>query len=296
MTETINSHYGIYRTRLYYYYKIQYTQRMKLKNLIIIAALITALTSCKTTSENTLSYFRNLGDSPSGVMPQGSSYEIKIVPEDELSIVVTSSVPEATAMFNQPQANTAHRGDLNVQANPRLQTYIVNKDGDIVMPVIGRLNVVGKTTRELEQMITSRVSATVKDPFVRVEIIGFYINVMGEVKNPHRIYVNSERFTLLDALSAAGDLTEYGERGNVLVIREENGQQIYHRLDLADSNIFSSPYFYLQQNDVVYVEPNQIRIDNSKYNQNNAFKLSVISTIVSTASVVASLVIALAVK
>ena len=119
---------------------------------------------------------------------------------------------------------------------------------------------------------------------------------MGEVKNPHRIYVNSERFTLLDALSAAGDLTEYGERGNVLVIREENGQQIYHRLDLADSNIFSSPYFYLQQNDVVYVEPNQIRIDNSKYNQNNAFKLSVISTIVSTASVVASLVIALAVK
>lgn len=269
---------------------------MKFKSLIIFAVLTLVLTGCKTATENTLSYFRNLGDSPSGVMPQGTSYEIKIVPEDELSIVITSSVPEATAMFNQPQANTARRGDMNTQSTPRLQTYIVNKDGDIVMPVIGRLNVVGKTTREIEQMIVSRVSSTVKDPFVRVELIGFYINVMGEVKNPHRVYVNSERFTLLDALSAAGDLTEYGERSNVLVIREENGQQIYHRLSLADSNIFSSPYFYLRQNDVVYVEPNQIRIDNSKYNQNNAYKLTVISTIVSAASVIASLIIAVAVK
>lgn len=269
---------------------------MKIKNLIIIAALIITLTGCKTATENTLSYFRNLGDAPSGVMPQGTGHEIKIVPEDELSIVISSTVPEATAMFNQPQANTARRGDLNTQPVPRLQTYIVNKDGDIVMPVIGRLNVVGKTTREIEQMIVSRVSSTVKDPFVRVELLGFHINVMGEVKNPHRIYVNSERYTLLDALSEAGDLTEFGERSKVLVIREENGKQMYHRLDLADSNIFSSPYFYLQQNDVVYVEPNQIRIDNSKYNQNNAYKLTVISTIVSATSVVASLVIALAVK
>lgn len=255
-----------------------------------------ALTGCKTATENTLSYFRNLGDSPSGVMPQGTGYEIKIVPEDELTIVVSSAAPEATAMFNQPQANYASRGNLSTQATPRLQTYIVNKDGDIMMPVIGKLNVAGKTTREIEQMITSRVSETVKDPFVRVELLGFYVNVMGEVKNPHRIYVNSERYTLLDALSAAGDLTEFGERGNVLVIREENGKQVYHRMNLADSNIFSSPYYYMQQNDVVYVEPNQIRIDNSKYNQNNAFKLSVVSTIMSAVSIVASLVIALAVK
>lgn len=269
---------------------------MNIKNLIIIAVAMLALTGCKTATENTLSYFRNLGDSPSGVMPQGTGYDIKIVPEDELLIMVSSSAPEATAMFNQPQGNYATRGVTSTQPNPRLQSYIVNKDGDIVMPVIGRLNVVGKTTREVEQMIVARVSQTVKDPFVRVELMGFYINVMGEVKNPHRIHVDSERFTLLDALSAAGDLTEYGERSNVMVIREENGKQTYHRMNLADSNIFSSPYFYLQQNDVVYVEPNQIRIDNSKYNQNNAYKLTVVSTIVSAASVIASLVIALVVK
>lgn len=269
---------------------------MNIKKLIILTVTTLILTGCKTATENTLSYFRNLGDSPSGVMPQGSGYDIRIVPEDELSIVVSSSVPEATAMFNQPQANTARRGETSTQATPRLQSYIVNKDGDIVMPIIGKVNVAGKTTKEIEQMITSRVSQTVKDPFVRVELLGFFINVMGEVKNPQRMHVDSERFTLLDALSAAGDLTEFGERNNVLVIREEGGKQTYHRMNLADSNIFSSPYFYLQQNDVVYVEPNQIRIDNSKYNQNNAFKLSVISTIMGAVSIVASLIIALAVK
>lgn len=269
---------------------------MNIFKVLICAFILFSLTGCKTSSENTLSYFRNLSDTTSGVMPQGSSYEIRVIPDDELSIVVSSSVPEATAMFNQPQANTARRGEMATQPVPRLQTYIVNKDGDIVMPVIGRLNVAGKTTREIEQMVSSKVSQTVKDPFVRVELLGFYVNVMGEVKNPHRIYVNSERFTLLDALSAAGDLTEYGERSKVMVIREENGQQTYHRLNIADSNVFSSPYFYLKQNDVVYVEPNHIRIDNSKYNQNNAYKLTVISTIVSAASVIASLVIALTVK
>ena len=269
---------------------------MKYTSLIIIIAITIALAGCKTATENNLSYFRNLGESPSGVMPEGHGYNIKIVPEDELDIMISSAVPEATAMFNQPLANVAKNGDLSVQTNSRVHTYLVDKNGDILMPVLGKINVAGKTTNEIEEMIKTRVSTTVKDPFVRVNLMGFNINVMGEVKEPKRIHVNSQRFTLLDALSAAGDLTEYGERGNVLVIREENGKQMYHRMNLADSNIFSSPYFYLQQNDVVYVEPNQIRIDNSKYNQNNAFKLSVISTIVSAVSVVASLVIALAIK
>lgn len=269
---------------------------MRIRILLVIALAMLALTGCRTATENNLSYFRNMGDAPTGVMPQGTGYEIKIAPEDELSIVVTSAVPQATAMFNQPQANVATRGELTTQPVPRLQTYIVDRQGDIIMPQLGKINVAGKTTSEIEDLIRSRVSATVNDPFVRVQLVGFYVNVMGEVKTPQRIQVTSQRFTLLDALSAAGDLTEYGERSSVMVIRDENGKQTYHRMNLADSNIFSSPYFYLQQNDVVYVEPNQIRIDNSKYNQNNAFKLSVISTIVSATSVVASLIIALAVK
>ena len=127
-------------------------------------------------------------------------------------------------------------------------------------------------------------------------MINFTVNVMGEVRAPQRMVVGKERFTVLDALAAAGDLTEYGKRDNVLVIRTENGKSTYHRINLTDGSIYASPFFYLQQNDVVYVEPNKIKVDNSKYNQFAAFKLSQASTIVSVASVIASLVIALCVK
>ena len=116
---------------------------------------------------------------------------------------------------------------------------------------------------------------------------------MGEVRAPQRVYSGRQNFTLLDALAVCGDLTEFAERDKVYVIRTVDGQRTYQRMDLGNSEIFESPYFYLRQNDVIYVEPNQIRIDNSKYNQNNAFKLSVISTVVSSVSVIASLVIAL---
>ena len=137
------------------------------------------------------------------------------------------------------------------------------------------------------------IAQDVKDPYVRVELINFSVDVMGEVRTPQRVIAERQNFTVLDALAACNDLTEYGKRDRVFVIRNENGERTYHRLDLTSSEVFSSPYFYLKQNDVVYVEPNQIRIDNSKYNQNNAFKLSVISTIVSGVSVIASLIIAL---
>ena len=119
---------------------------------------------------------------------------------------------------------------------------------------------------------------------------------MGEVKNPQRIRVNTKRFSILDALAAAGDITEFGRRDNVMVIREVDGQKSFQRMNLMDNSIFASPYFYLQQNDVVYVQTNDVKVQNSKYNQNNGYKLSVISTIVSAASVIASMIIALTVK
>ncbi|MEG2819868.1 MAG: polysaccharide export protein, partial [Muribaculaceae bacterium] len=145
-------------------------------------------------------------------------------------------------------------------------------------------------------MLINKISQDVQDPFVSVMLVNFRINVLGEVKNPGQIDVTRQRFSILDALAKSGDLTEYGVRSNVLLIREENGVKTYHRLNLNDSAMLSSPYFYLQQNDVVYVEPNKIRKDNSKYNQNNSFKVSVVATIVSAVSVIASLVIALVIK
>ncbi len=259
---------------------------------MLIAAV--TLLSCTSTKNNNLAYFKDLGANESGTLanPQGS-YPILIQPNDELVIAVTSAVPEATAAYNLPMDNPATRGNLRQMTQPRTQTYIVDSQGYIMMPVLGRIYVNGKTLGDISKEITAMVAQDVKDPYVRVDIVNFSVDVMGEVKSPQRVYTGSEHFTVLDALSQCGDLTEYGKRDRVYVIRTEEGKRTYHRLDLTNSEVFNSPFFYLKQNDVVYVEPNQIRIDNSKYNQNNAFKLSVISTVVSSVSVIASLIIAL---
>ena len=266
---------------------------MKSRLLIMLIAAAT-LMSCQSSKTNSLAYFKDLEASQSGTLanPQ-SNYPIHIQPDDELVIIVTSAVPEATAAYNLPMDNPAVRGNLRQSTQPRTQTYVVDDAGYIMMPVLGRLLVKGKTLNEISSEITALVSQNVKDPLVRVDIVNFSVDVMGEVRTPQRVYSGHQLFTVLDALSQCGDLTEYGKRDRVYVIRTEEGKRSYHRLDLTNSEVFNSPYFYLKQNDVVYVEPNQIRIDNSKYNQNNAFKLSVISTVVSSVSVIASLVIAL---
>ena len=270
---------------------------MKVRNIFWCCALMLMFASCSSTKEvPTLAYFQNLKDSDGTLPDNVSHYKIKIQPDDELIITITSTSPEATAMYNLPLGNPSLKGNINATQSPRIQTHIVDRNGMIQLPVLGEIQAAGLSTKELEVVIKNRVSEQVKDPFVRVEMINFTVNVMGEVKAPQRMVVGKERFSVLDALAAAGDLTEYGKRDNVLVIRTENGKSTYHRLNLTDGSIYASPYFYLQQNDVVYVEPNDIKIDNSKYNQFSAFKLSQLSTIVSLASVIASLVIALCVK
>ncbi|MBR6282781.1 MAG: polysaccharide biosynthesis/export family protein [Muribaculaceae bacterium] len=267
-----------------------------MKRYITTLLLGLLLLSCSTVKENNLAYFKNLPSASTGTLPAGVSPELTLRPADELTVTVSSLVPEATAMFNAPQSNAARSGDVSTTLAPRLATHVVDQQGCIELPVIGRLHVAGMTTAQVEETIRTQVAAQVKDPYVQVRLVGYYVNVMGEVRQPKRITVAQERYTVLDALAECGDLTEWGQRDGVVVIREHNGGNEYYRLNLADTQLMNSPAFFLQQNDVVYVEPNKIKIDNSKYNQNNAFKLSVISTVVSATSVIASLVIALTVK
>ena len=145
------------------------------------------LLSCTSTKDNTLAYFKDLSAAPSGTLPnpQGN-YPIRIQPDDELVITVTSSVPQATAAYNMPMDNPATRSSILTTTQPRTQTYIVDDDGYIMMPTLGRLHVGGMTISEIRNLVTSKVSEDVKDPFVRVDIVNFGIDVMGEVKNPHR--------------------------------------------------------------------------------------------------------------
>ncbi len=265
---------------------------MKLRITYALIALAAIMSSCNS-SKTTLTYFDNRNEN--GAIPT-QDIEITIIPNDELLITVTSAVPEATAVYNLPLSNPAQLATIEAYSQATQQTYIVSSTGDINFPVLGKINVEGMTTQKLTDYLTEKISADVENPYVRVELLNFKVKVMGEVMRPGAYTIRNQRYSVLDAIAEAGDLTPYGERSRIVLIRDEKGQRSYHNLNLNDVNIISSPYFYVRQNDIIYVEPNEVRKDNAEYNQNNAFKLSVISTIVSACSIIATLIIALVVK
>ena len=257
----------------------------------MIMGAIWVLSACSTYKPN-LTYFADIKESRQGEMTLEIP-PLRIVPDDALLITVNSKIPDATAIYNIPLVNPAQRANTSMTASPRQQTYIVDSKGYINFPEIGKIHVEGMTTEELADYITNEISKEVVDPYVRVELTSFHIQIIGEVNHPGSVYSTAQRLSVLDAISAAGDLTPYGQRENVLIVRQEKDGNKYYRVNLNDSKLLSSPQFYLKQNDVIIVEPNEIRKSNTRYNQDNAYRLSVISTVVSAASVVASMAIAL---
>ncbi len=267
----------------------------RINHIFLLISSLLIITSCKTVKHD-LSYFQDLNGSDSGTLvtvPHTNTIE----PENQLVITVTSEVPEATAEFNLPIVNPAAPGATQLNTNPQLKTYEVDNAGDIEFPQLGKIHVAGLTTYQLKDLLVEKISRYVKNPMVSVTMTGYRIVIMGEVKSPRTIVTSADRFSVLDALAEAGDLTDYAQRDNILVLRQTGNDKIeYHRINLHDSNITHSPFFWLRNNDVVLVSPNKIKEANSKYNQNNAYKLSVISTIVGMSTAVISLIIALAVK
>lgn len=264
------------------------------KILVSAIALILTMTSCKTNHD--LAYFQDLNDSQHGVL-KTLPHTNTIEPENELIITVKSEVPSASAQFNLPYTNPATIGTTQTNSTPQLQTYEVYPDGNIDFPVLGKIHAAGMTTFGLKEYLTKRISEYVKDPVVTVALKGYKISVLGEVSSPHTIYTQEDRYSVLDALAECGGLSDYGRRDNVMIMRRTANNDIeYGRINLHNSDITQSPYFWLKNNDVIVVEPNKVKQDNSKFNQNNSYKLTVVSTIVGVASVIASLVIALTVK
>lgn len=265
-----------------------------MKKILLFLSVVLLLSSCKSKQE--LGYFVDLKESEAGVVPLQKS-DLKIEPQDELMINVTSEVPEATSIYNLPYNVPGSKEEMMVNTSTsQKQTYIVDKAGDIIFPILGKIHVGGKTTAQVAEELTRRIAEDVEAPYVRVELVNFRIKVMGEVLKPGSYKFDTERVTVLDALAEAGDMTVFGKRDNVTVWREENGVATYHKLNLNDSKVITSPYYYLKQNDVVYVEPGSARSGQAEYNQNNSFKVSVVSAVVSGCSVVASLLIALLAK
>lgn len=270
------------------------TNMLKLLKYVLAALVLTVVCSCKI--QNDLTYMADLSGTPVGQLATARN-DITIEPEDELMITVTAEIPAVVARYNRPAISSQSGVKTEVASGQTMQTYIVDRSGDIDFPVLGKIHVAGLTTSRLRDYLLKQIEKDVKAPVVSVRLVNFKVNVLGEVDEPKVVESKRERLTLFDALAACGDLTEYGRRDAVAVIRENpDGTSTYATLNLADSKITSSPYFVLKQNDVVYVAPNDIKQSNSKYNQNNGFKLSVISTVISGISVIASLVIALSLK
>lgn len=202
---------------------------------------------------------------------------ITVQPEDKISIIVNSRDPQLTDLFNLPIVSkqlgqSLRTGSSGTGTSQGVSGYTVNADGDIDFPVIGKIHVAGKKRGEIAEYIKNELMTKnlVKDPVVTVEFLNLCISVLGEVNNPGRFGIDRDRITLLDAISMAGDLTIYGNRSKVLVLRKEGETQRIYGVDLTSGeHVYTSPAYYLQQNDVVYVEPNEVRARQSSVNGNN---------------------------
>lgn len=216
-------------------------------------------------------------------------YEVFIHEDDLLSIMVNSKDPELALPFNMPlityQIGSESSGQQHVLG------YLVDTNGDIDFPILGKLHVAGLSRLELRDLIKEKLISGdyIKDPVVTVQFLNYKVSVMGEVARPGSFTITGDRITLLEALSMAGDLTIYGRRDRVAVIREENGKRTILFHDLRSSDIFTSPCYYLQQNDIVYVEPNKAKAGQRDINQNNS--VSVWLSAVSVLAAVASLLV-----
>ena len=222
-------------------------------------------------------------------------YDAHIMINDQLTILVTAPVLDQTqvAQFNLPANTFLTPGETNIAQTQALPTYTVDKQGDINFPLIGKIRLAGLTRLQAVDLITQKVSAYVSDPMINLQITSFRVTVLGEVNRPGLVGARDARMNIFEILGAAGDLTIYGDRRNVLLIRENNGVRDYHKFDLTSSNIFHSPYYYLQQNDILYVMPNNVRKSDSKFGQADNYRMSVISLTLSSLSVIASTVIAI---
>lgn len=260
--------------------------------MMVWAAVL--LSSCATVKD--IAYFQNkVVDHPEQIDKQAG---IVIQPKDQISIVVSSRNPELVAMFNLPYVTNTISADGGTSGGgQRLLGYVVDNDGQIDFPVLGVLKVAGLTRWELAEMIKKELvnQKYLSDAVVTVQFMNFKVSAIGEVNNPGTFTIDGDRLTLLQALSMAGDLTIYGERTNVSVIRERNGERTIYEVDLCDVDLFKSPAYHLQQNDVIYVQPNpykkrQSTVD-SKVQWITGLAMSGGSMLLSIASIIATVLV-----
>jgi len=264
----------------------QATLRAKLKIfsgcLLILITLFS--TSCSTKK---VVYFNGINDvTLKSKFPPNIESAIQI--NDLLSITVSSANPAASAIFNAPNESTPTTNSATF-GNTLTIGYLVNLDGDILFPVLGKIHAQGLTKSQLRALLTKELveSKQLIDPIITIRQLNFRVSVLGEVSKPGVYTTPNEKISLLEALSFAGDITIYGKKDNVLLVREDDkGDKLIARIDLTSSALFTSPYYYLKSNDVIYVEPSQNREKKERFAQVTPIILSVISLLIITISAI----------
>lgn len=261
-----------------------------MKKIFLFFVVAAALSGC--TSYKHVPYMQDI-ETVNNSTQNLPLYDARIMPKDLLSITVNATDPKTASPFNltvQTPINAALT-NINSTTAPSLQQYLVNNEGEIDFPVIGRIKVGGLTKDEAEDLIREQLKPYIKEtPIVTVRMANYKIAVLGEVARPGSFTISNEKVNVLEALAMAGDMTVYGVRTNVKLIREDaEGRRTIHELDLTKSDLILSPYYYLKQGDVLYVTPNQTKARNSDIGTSTTVWISATSIMVSIASLIVNI-------
>lgn len=237
---------------------------------------VLVLTSCA--SRKDVVYFQNSNDFETLVDENTFSPKFKV--DDLVSIHVSTLDPEASTPFN------LFRGSQEGGIRPEQVDYLIDKDGEIDFPVIGKVKIAGLSPEEVRVLLRDRLSDYLKNPIINIRLKNFSVTILGEVNNPGTYPVQGERITLLEAIGFAGDLKIKARRDNVMVIRDFDGTKVYTKVDLTDKEVLNSPVYYLTQNDVVYVEPNNSAIKTSSLDNRTGTYVSIASLLITSAVII----------
>ena len=258
--------------------------KLKFNAYNFVSALLIVLVFSSCGSRKDIVYFQ---DEPiaNAVENMNSNYEIRYQSNDMLTIDVSSLDPAAARPYNLPAVSYNATDVISAQGGLKMQTYLIDNDGFIDFPQLGKIKLGGLTRTEAHTLMKEKLVEYLKDPIVNIRLANFTITVLGEVNQPGAFTIADERVSLNEALGLAGDLTIYGKRDNIFLIREVNGEKRYAKFDLSSINVVNSPNYYLAQNDVIYVEPNNARVRQSTFNQNNTVIISAIATLATIAAI-----------
>jgi polysaccharide export outer membrane protein len=236
----------------------------RFRSLLVLMGSMLALFMGGCSSQKNIAYFKDVPDTVKRQMVEMATYATPVIqPDDILQVTIQTLDPASTALMNQqnsPNWSVGGTSGAAGAAGASSPGYLVDKLGFVTLPLVGKISVKVKTTGDVQEAIRAKAAEFYKDPVVNVRFINFKVTVLGEVTKPATYVMPNEKVTLLDAIGMAGDLTIYGKRENVLLIREIEGKKEFVRFNLNSSNLFTSPYYYLQQGDVVYVEPNKSKV------------------------------------